>query len=199
MIKGIIFDLDGVYFKNGTSNFIKNISSIYKVDSEEVRRVYLKSEEMSQYKKGLMTGDDFWSFAIRTWGINATPAQLIDILIQGYERNEPAQRIIEAVKEKEIKTIICSNNFKERIEGLDRRFTFLNDFDIAVLSYKYGVLKPDLLEKVPIEAGIGAEEILVIDDGEMVIEGAQKRGFKTILCENPWMLEKYLNDAGIVI
>jgi hypothetical protein len=59
MIKGIIFDLDGVYFKNGKENFIKNISSKFDVDVQSVKEVFLKSEMMRKYKGGKVSGNVF--------------------------------------------------------------------------------------------------------------------------------------------
>ena len=55
MIKGIIFDLNGVYFKNGKSNFIENISLKFKIDEEHVKDVFLRSDEMKRYKEGKIT------------------------------------------------------------------------------------------------------------------------------------------------
>lgn len=46
MIKAITFDLDGVYFVNGKSNFISNLVKIG-VSEDEVKRVFLKSDEMN--------------------------------------------------------------------------------------------------------------------------------------------------------
>lgn len=34
MIKAVAFDLDGLYFKNGTENFIKNVSEKFGVRRE---------------------------------------------------------------------------------------------------------------------------------------------------------------------
>jgi len=60
MIKAIIFDLDGVYFKNGKKNFIKNISSKFNISEERVKEVFLKSNMMNkQYKLGKITGKEF--------------------------------------------------------------------------------------------------------------------------------------------
>jgi len=45
MIKAITFDLDGVYFVNGKSNFISSLGELG-VSPEEATRVFLKSNEM---------------------------------------------------------------------------------------------------------------------------------------------------------
>ncbi|HLD04642.1 MAG TPA: HAD-IA family hydrolase [Candidatus Nanoarchaeia archaeon] len=192
MIKGIIFDLDGVYFKNGKKNFVENVSSKLGVDKTLVEQVFLKSEQMDQYKEGKLSGDEFWNYAIKQWKIQSTPKELLKMLQQGYETNALAIDLIRRVKSKGIKAIICSNNFKERIEMLDERFDFLKDFDDIILSYEYEMLKPSLLKKVPEKTSLKPEEIVVIDDSNKNIEGAKQLGFQTILCEDLDKVEEYL-------
>jgi len=59
MIKVICFDLDGVYFLNGKSNFIKALGELG-VSEDEAKRVFLKSDEMNnRYKIGKMTDEEF--------------------------------------------------------------------------------------------------------------------------------------------
>ena len=76
MIKGITFDLDGVYFVNGKSNFIANLGKLG-VSEDEAKRVFLKSTEMNQlYKNGKMTDEEFWSWAAAQWNLAMSPQEL---------------------------------------------------------------------------------------------------------------------------
>ena len=194
MIKGIIFDLDGVYFKNGTKNFLDAVSFHYGINRDHVAHVYFKSEQMQCYKRGEISGEEYWTWALTELGIQAFPQELLSLLAQGYEVNTQAVQLLHRVREKGIKTIICSNNFKERIDVLEQRFHFQNDFDYVILSYAYGIIKPQLLDSVIEKTKFKAEEILVIDDGKTIISEAQKKGFQTIFCENPDHLENYLQQ-----
>ena len=111
--------------------------------------------------------------------------------------NDIAIKLIAKLRKKGIKSIICSNNFDGRIRVLNERFDFLKDFDFVVLSYKHGITKPKLLEKVLEKTHFKPEEIVVIDDGKEIIQEAGKRGFKTILCEDPHKTDFYLKKLGI--
>jgi HAD superfamily hydrolase (TIGR01509 family) len=199
MIKGVVFDLDGVYFRNGKRNFIKNISSRYGVDIELVRKVFLRSEQMKRYKKGEMQGYEFWKYAIEKWGIESAPEQILETMKQGYEINQLAVDVIRRLRESGIKSIICSNNFRERIEVLNQRFGFLKDFDYVILSYEHGILKPELFEKAPEKTGFKPEEIAILDDGKEIIEEAGNMGFMAIFCEDQDRIEEYLEKIGINI
>ncbi len=195
MIKGMVFDLDGVYFKNGTKNFLENLSSRYGVSLENAKEVYIKSSLIKQYKKGEISGKEFWGWAIKQWGIDATQKELLKLLEGGYEINPKAVKIIQKIRKEGIKAIICSNNFKERINVLEKKFNFQKDFDYVILSYKYGMLKPELLEKVVEETKMEPGEIVVIDDGEDTIKAAKELGYKTILCKDPDWLEEYIKNV----
>jgi hypothetical protein len=43
MIKGIVFDLDGVYFSEGKKEFIANLSKIFNLDESRVKEFFLNS------------------------------------------------------------------------------------------------------------------------------------------------------------
>jgi len=65
MIKAITFDLDGVYFVNGKSNFIANIVKLG-VSEEEAKRVFLQSDEMNKlYKEGKISEYKFLTYCSR--------------------------------------------------------------------------------------------------------------------------------------
>jgi FMN phosphatase YigB (HAD superfamily) len=69
MIEAITFDLDGVYFPNGKTNFLKALQD-RGVSEGEAKRVFLKSDEMNnQYKLGKMSDKDYWMWAASEWGI----------------------------------------------------------------------------------------------------------------------------------
>jgi len=197
MIKGVIFDLDGVYFKNGKENFIKNIVALG-VKEDEVKRIFLKSKEMSDYKEGKISGKTYWEWAIKEWRLKLKPEQLVKILQKGYKLNEKALPLMKKLKLKGIKSIICTNNFKERIECLDEKFNFIKDFDYSLISYEYGLLKPNLFNKIEYITGMKPQEILILDDRKDLIDEAVKMGFNASLCEDPNKVEEYLEKFKVI-
>ena len=92
----------------------------------------------------------------------------------------------------------CSNNFKERIGTLDERFNFVKDFDYSILSYEYGLLKPELFNKIKEKTGFDNSEVLIIDDGANLITEAKNQGFEAILCEDPDKVEEYLKKFSVL-
>jgi putative hydrolase of the HAD superfamily len=183
MIKTICFDLDGVYFLNGKTNFIKALGELG-IGEDEAKRVFLKSDEMNnQYKIGKMTDEEFWSWALKEWNLKMATQDVMDLLIKGYETNPFVVEYVKKVKKAGYKTAICSSNFPARINGLHNRFGFLDDFDVIALSYEVGVNKPDkqLYEALITKSGVEPSEIVYSDDYEPAINTAKALGISTFL------------------
>ena len=197
MIKAITFDLDGVYFPNGKANFIKALVNLG-VAEDEAKRVFLKSDQMSQvYKNGKMTDEEFWTWAAEEWKLNKTPQELIDLLIAGYDVD---QRVVETVRKARAngyKTLICSNNFKAQIEGLQRKFGFLDDFDALALSYEIGASKPSeaIFQELIKKAGVPAQTIVFADDNQENLSGAKNLGIATFLYEG---FDKFIEQLKLL-
>ena len=198
-IKAITFDLDGVYFVNGKSNFIANLEK-HGVSKDEAVRVFFKSEEMNKaYKEGKMTDDEFWTFAIKEWRLYLSVSEIIDLLISGYEVNESVVKVVKSLRKKGYKTCICSNNFPARINGLQKRFGFLDNFDAISLSYKIGATKPssEIFKKLVLEAKVRPEEIVFTDDNEYNLEEARKIGINAFFYEGFDKFMNSLKDLGV--
>lgn len=202
MIKVITFDLDGVYFLNGKKNFIKALVA-RGVSEKEAIRVFLKSDEMNKfYKTGEMSGGKYWNWALKKWGLeNMSVSEIVGLLISGYEINQEAQRLARDLWQKGYKTAICSNNFVERIQGLEKRFDFLSDFDVRVFSYEVGALKPDLkiFQELVNRSECKPEEIVYSDDDETRFTGATRLGIKTFLYENFPQFKQELAKLGVEV
>ena len=93
---------------------------------------------------------------------------------------------VKSARQHGYKTLICSNNFPARINGLQKRFGFLDDFDVVVLSYKVGACKPfePIFQELVRQAGVPAESIVFADDDEKALGGAKQAGITAFLYEN---------------
>lgn len=200
MIKAITFDLDGVYFVNGKENFIKKLGVKYGVGADEAKRVFLKSDEMNKlYKVGKMTDEEFWTFAAKKWKINTDWRELPKLMIEGYEVDEKVIETVRQVRKNGYKTLICSSNFPARINGLQEKFQFLNDFDAKALSYEVGFNKPDirLYEEMIKQSGFEASEIVYSDDDEVRAQVARETGLCAFVYENFEQFMEELKKLGV--
>lgn len=199
MIKAITFDLDGVYFLHGKQRFFEELEKLG-VSEEEARRVFFKSEEMNQqYKKGLWTDEQYWSWALEEWKLELSVEEVKALLIKGYEVNQEVEEVVKKVREKGYKTLVCTNNFPARIQGLQERFGFLDNFDVKVISYEVGVIKPqaEIFQKLIAESGVSAEEIFYADDSEEAVSVAKSLGITARLYTDFSGFMQELKDLGV--
>lgn len=192
-IKVITFDLDGVYFPNGKANFIKSLENLG-VSEDEAKRVFLKSPQMNQeYKNGKMTDEEFWTWAVSEWKLTNPWQEVVKLLIDGYDVDENVASTVKKLRNVGYKTAICSNNFPARINGLQERFGFLDDFDVTVLSFEVGESKPNkmIFEELVRKSGVEAGSIVFADDNSDNLNGARDVGITTFLYDG---FEKYLEQ-----
>lgn len=183
MIKAVCFDLDGVYFLNGKTNFINSLKYLG-VSENEAKRVFLKSDQMNkQYKLGKMGDEEFWSWALQEWKLSLSVQEIVDLLITGYEINQEAVDYVRRLRARGYKTVICSNNFPARIIGLQHKFGFLDDFDIVVMSYEVGVDKPnkEIFRELIRKANVAPDQIVYSDDDPDKMSGARELGINTFV------------------
>ena len=185
MIKAITFDLDGVYFIKGKAEFIKSLG-VLGVPEAEAKRVFLESEEMRQYKRELLTDKEFWTWALKEWKLSMTIQEIIDVLVSGYEENPEVLDVVRKARANGYKTMVCSNNFPARINGLQQKFKFLDNFDVAVMAYDAGAMKPDkkIFEVLIRKANVSPSEIFMADDREDTIESARELGIEAFYYTN---------------
>ncbi|MGI5898047.1 MAG: HAD family hydrolase [Candidatus Dojkabacteria bacterium] len=198
MIKAIVFDLDGVFFENGTETFINSLQEKYHLEKTQIKDVYFKSQQMQDYKKGKILGDEYWAWATKTWKISATKKEIIDLLINSYSVKEQTKQYVENLRSRGIKTAICTNNFPERLNGLKEKFSLNEYFDTIVASFEVGITKPspEIFEELSKQLDCKHSEIIMSDDKEDNVLVLKQLGFNAILYKD-W--ETFVNHVENII
>ncbi len=200
MIKAVSFDLDGVVFLNGKSNFIFNLLD-RGIPESESKRVFFQSDQMRKYKLGLMSDIAYWTWANHEWKKQMSVNDLVDLLISGYELNTKAVEYIRRLRKVGYKALVCTNNFPARILGLDKKFKFRDEFDAIVISYEIGVLKPDrkIFEELAKRARVEPSEIAMADDDQKNIDGATDAGLNAVFYKDFETFTSDLEKMGVTV
>ena len=198
MIQAITFDLDGVYFPRGKHEFMYALEK-YGVLPSEAERVFLDSDEMHQYKLGKLTDTEFWGWAIGQWRLRATVEEIIALLIDSYDVDRSVVTSVRRAREQGYKALVCSNNFPARVNGLQKRFQFMEEFDVIVLSYDVGATKPGakIFQEMVARAGVPATSIAYADDKATNVDAAKKLGITAFTYENFDQFTTQLKQIGV--
>lgn len=192
MITTFLFDLGGVLFTNGTKKFIKQISYSYKIPENEVKEV-IDGEIGSLYRESKITRDEFWKKVSEKLHLNEPADVLEEQWIDGYEIIIKTKLLIEKLSRK-YNLYYLSDNVKERVDALDKKFDFLKLFKGGIFSHEVGVRKPNpkIYEFALKKSNSRPQETIFIDDKQTMLEPAKILGIKTILFTTPEDLEKTL-------
>ncbi|MBN2016378.1 hypothetical protein JW766_06145 [Candidatus Dojkabacteria bacterium] len=202
MVKGIICDLDGAYFINGKENFIKNIVARYDVPERDLRTVFFSSDAMMDYKRGKISDRDYWNEFRKRLSIEASIDELIQVLLNGYSQDENIVNLMRGFFDRGLVTALCSNNFHARVNGLDKKYNFLQDFSVKIFSYEVGRLKLegfDMFQEVLKRSSLKAEEILLFDNGIENVAHARSFGLIAVLYKDYSDLVQKFSELGIKV
>ncbi|MBN2100603.1 HAD family phosphatase [Candidatus Dojkabacteria bacterium] len=205
MIKVVCLDLDGVLFEKVHENLIQNLSQKFNIEEEELKDIlFVKAAEEGGYnelKKGTIEPSQYWNWLFAELGTDAdfTKEDYINELHKGYHINPKAIELINILRSNGIRTALCSNNYKDNIEALEKKFSLSNYFDVIAFSYEIGALKPDkkIFEELVSRAKVKPEEIVYSDDNEAKLAGAKEIGIKTFVFKNFEQFKKELSNLGV--
>jgi len=200
MIKGIVFDLDGVFFLNGSKNFIREVSERFDIPEKKVIWAYKKSDEMKKfYKTGKWNGDQYWNWFIKQLKIDSAKGELLDILSKGYVINQEVLNLCKKLRSKGYKILACSNNFPERVNILNNKFGFLRYFDFSVFSFEIGILKPnhEVYRKICERSNLNPGEIFLVDDRKENVQSAKDFGIHAVFYTDFKQFVNELKKMGV--
>jgi len=199
MITTFLFDLGGVLFTNGTKKFIKEISLSHKISENEVKDV-IDGEIGSLYRESKITRDEFWRQVIEKLHLNESADVLEKQWIDGYEIISGTKQIIMELSNK-YSLYYLSDNVKERVDALDKKFDFLKLFKGGIFSHEVGVRKPNpkIYEFALNKSNSNPEQTVFIDDKAMMLKPAKILGINTILFTTPDELLMTLKREKLLI
>lgn len=198
MIRAIIFDLGGVLFTNGTKKFSEHLAQKYQIDVEKAKAILDKSDIGNAYRTGKITREEFWHAVKKELQLT----EHIDVLEQGwidvYVLIEETRDIILELAKK-YKVYFLSDNVKERVEAIDKKYNFTKWFHGGVSSHEVGIRKPhpDIYKIALEQTGFSPEEVLFVDDKENNLTPGKDLGMSTLLFESPEKLQKDLQNLSI--
>ena len=202
MIKSVIFDLGGVYFTDGTKIAIEKISKKYNLQFESVQEILKTGSEISTiYRRGEITFNEFWNKVKNILKINADNNELNKLWVESYDLMQGTIEIIKQLKEKGIKIYYLSDNVKERVEYLQTKFNFLENFIDGLFSNEVHRTKKDGVNVFKLalkKTKDKPEDVVYIDDKKEYVETAKKIGMFTIHFKNPEQLKEELINLGIL-
>jgi len=202
MIKGIIFDLGGVYLNRGIRiAFREKFAKMFKLPLKgEYVDVPIFGEHLypSGFISNKISEEQYWKLCENDLGIKINPDKLRTILLNAFEEQKDVVALVKKLRNR-YKLGLLSDMPKEWTDWLENKFHIFGNFDAVVVSGYEGVEKPnpEIYHLILKKLGFKAEECIFIDDWKRNLKYPAKIRMKTILFKNPEQLEKELKEFGI--
>lgn len=199
MIDTIISDMGQVVLHFNNRLFFRKMTQYTNRSEEEIRAVtHAHIEIVDLFDKGKIRPEEFYQKAKTGLEAEVSYEDFFAAYCDVFAVNPLTLGILKKLKPK-YKLILLSNTDIVRFSYIKRKFPELLIFDGYVLSFDYGLMKPD--PRVYIAAlelaGSNPERAVFIDDIQENIDGAERVGIKGLLFTPEIDLEKALGDLGI--
>lgn len=200
MIKAVVYDLDGMVL-TAPRLYTEELELKYGIPIRE--SLFSSDRRYLDCKKGKITLDEFLKPYYKKW----KKYPKVDLSFEDAKKdwfdfsriNSEVVEIAKKLKRKEMINLILTNNTRERIDYLDKKYNLSETFEI-IGSYDLGVLKPDpafykVLEE---KYNLKPEEVLIFDDKEENIEELKKFGFKAEIYHSIDDFKKILGEHRLI-
>jgi beta-phosphoglucomutase family hydrolase len=203
MLEAVIFDMDGVIINSEPLHYEANQQLFDKLGF---------SVPMNEYSNyiGIST-EKMWEDLRDKYDLNENLDTLTDkhrkhthdFIRKNMNGNEipGIRKILEELKDKNIKTAVASSSSKNLIETVIKGFDLCQYFDILVSGEEVekGKPNPDIFIYAAKKLKVNIKNCLVIEDSTNGIKAAKKAGAKCIGFNNPDSHGQDLTKADIVI
>lgn len=195
MIKGIVFDLDGVLVQEHCY-FSQLFQKLYGVPHEEFYQV-MKDNKMLQRTKDQGSNFTLFNNLLKKYKVEISEKKFWELWLTNFKVNQDVIDFALSLKKSGKKIGILSDNFVERAEYLRENLDWFNEFDANLFSCDVALTKHDpeffriILDKLEVKP----EETVFIDDDEDNASVARSVGINGIKFEGLEGLKIELTDV----
>lgn len=177
-IDAVVFDLGGVLAGFPGVEAMVRLAGL--ADNDEMWRRWLACEWVRRFERGHCDADEFAAGVVADWELAISPAEFLaefgTWVINPYAE---ADALVE--KTAQHCTVACLSNMN--IEHWQRgvsKWSLIDRFDRAFLSFQIGMVKPDpeIYEHVVTALGTSADRVLFLDDNQINVDAARIAGLK---------------------
>lgn len=196
----IYFDMGNVLLPFDRDRQYQQLADVADVSTEAVREA-LEGEVHDAVESGRLTTGDLYEHFCKVTGSRPDLAAAQRAGNDIFWLNNSILPLLAQLRRAGYRLGILSNTSESHWQFIcDGRFRILPDyFEIAILSYEVGVMKPHpkIYEDAVAAAGVPAEQIFFMDDREENVTGARECGIDAVVFHDTPTLVADLAERGV--
>jgi len=177
MIKVLMLDFGGVYFRDGYHVFMTKLAEKYSIPREVVVKVVLDD---FVYGTGFVVGKagerEALTGAFEKLGVSEDWRECHKRILNWYTPREGLIRFVKSLRGR-FKICLLSDQ-TDYIMELEEKYRFFKDFDLLVISTQVGTAKPGVeIFNIALKLlKVKPEEVVFVDDNPVNVSAAEKIG-----------------------
>lgn len=194
------FDMGNVLLAFDYDVAAAKMSAVCGAPAEVCRRLGYEGELYLQMETGELSPQAFHARFSTATGTTSDPQALLHARSDMFSLIVPTARIVTQLKGVRRRTGLLSNTSPDHFDFCRERFGIIRElFDVYVLSYEVGVMKPQpqIYEAAIEKAGVPAEQIFYVDDRAENVDGARRLGIDAVLFTDADQLLADLRSRGV--
>ena len=194
----VLFDLGGVLFDFGGVEPMKSLSGI--ADDEDLWRRWLACRWVRSFERGGCTPEDFAVGVVTDWRLAITPNEFLDAFRSWVKGPLDGADALVRDAQRNVKVGCLSNTNPVHWEYNHNRWAILDAFDVRLLSFEMGCVKPDreTFDRAAQRLDCLPSRVLFLDDNAINVEGATAAGFRAARTVGVRAARHELASIGIV-
>ncbi|NND98595.1 MAG: HAD family phosphatase [Pirellulaceae bacterium] len=204
-IEFVYFDLGNILVSFDPMVACQNVAELYGCSAQRAHDVVYDSGWEDRYEHGEVTGEQFATHVHQQLGKQTAgiPTQkFLNALGDMFQPIESMRQTVQRVRQSGRRIGILSNTCFAHWDWVNRQGwpVMEGPFEIAILSYEVGAMKPDgrIYAAAEQKAGVPPERILFLDDKHENVDAAISRGWNAAQCFGGDELVGQLKHFGII-
>lgn len=188
-IEFVFFDLGNILLSFDPNLACDNVARRFAVTIESARQAIYDSGLQHQFERGQLTGQAFAQQVRDALGRSKDQmptAELLDAVSDMFMPVDSMPEVLQAVRDARLPVGLLSNTCHAHWDWIRRQRYPATEFrfDVTILSYEVGAMKPDvaIYEAAEQACGVPLDRILFLDDRAENVAGAAQRKWRAVEC-----------------
>jgi glucose-1-phosphatase len=188
-IEFVYFDLGNVLVSFDPNIACNNLVEKFGIGNDQSWDAIYGSGAQDQFEHGQLSGEEFAEQVRKVIGIDAArmpTADLLDAVSDMFTPIDSMAEVLSRVRASGFGVGLLSNTCHAHWDWIGRQSYLMNQFsfDVAILSFEEGAMKPDvaIYEAAEERAGVAAKRLLFLDDKLENIDAALARDWHAKQC-----------------